>query len=71
VYIFASGQDRCFPGDSLLARAEQVFPHLVGTHLFADYGHCPPFGDAFGVPWAKQLETLLSKHFPAFALATG
>jgi pimeloyl-ACP methyl ester carboxylesterase len=63
VYIFASGNDRCFPGAHLLTRAEQVFPNLIGTHLFADYGHCPPFGDEFGIPWARQLETLLQSKF--------
>lgn len=59
VYIFASGGDRCFPGAALLAQAQKVFPNLVGTHLFGEYGHCPPFGDVFGVPWAAQLDKLI------------
>lgn len=41
VYAIAADGDLSFPGPALLARAEKLFPNLVGTHLLQNSRHSP------------------------------
>lgn len=43
VYVFAADQDLSFPGEPLLARAQELFPNLVGSRLLQDTRHVPSF----------------------------
>lgn len=60
VYVFAADKDVFFPGQELLKQAEQVFPNLVGTHLFIDSYHTPSFSDdnrrAFTAVFERAIE---------------
>lgn len=45
--VLGADNDLSFPGDTVIARAKEVFPNLVDTELIADCNHCPPTTDTF------------------------
>lgn len=61
VYIFAADKDISFPGLPLIARSKKLFPNLIGTHMFENSCHCPPFDKAFTAQFEKRLEGVLQQ----------
>ncbi|MGV3525429.1 MAG: alpha/beta fold hydrolase [Candidatus Sericytochromatia bacterium] len=62
VYIFAGDQDLSFPGEALLKRAQQVFPHYQGGELLSDCKHVPPFTKAFRQRWTAQVREIFTRQ---------
>lgn len=56
VYLFAADLDYSFPGEALLARAGEIFQNLVGSELWQNCKHCPPFDPLFAQRWTTQAD---------------
>jgi 2-hydroxy-6-oxonona-2,4-dienedioate hydrolase len=59
VQVFGASDDIHFPGPALLARAQQIFPHLAESELL-DCKHTPPFEDAFRERLCARIEAFLA-----------
>lgn len=61
VYVVAADEDLSFPGEPLLARAEQVFPNLIGSRLLRETRHVPSFRPADQAELAGLIEAAIGR----------
>ncbi len=65
--LLAAEHDLSFPAEAMLARASEVFPNLVETHVIEGSKHCPPFDDQFRGWLCERVQCFLEREMSAAA----